>query len=59
MRVLESGYDSLYALNATNGEKIWTANVTICTYMSESLSFTSNGDLLVNGSNFKCTGLIT
>ena len=53
MRVLESGYDSLYALNATNGEKIWTANVTISTYMSESVSFTSNGDLLVNGSNFK------
>ena len=53
MRLTESGFDSLYALNATTGEKVWTANVTISTYITESLSFTSNGDLLVNGSNFK------
>ncbi len=53
MRLTESGFDSLYALNATTGEKIWTADVTISTYITESLSFTSNGDLLVNGSNFK------
>ena len=53
MRLTESGFDSLYALNATNGEKIWTADVTISTYITESLSFASNGDLLVNGSNFK------
>lgn len=52
MRLTESGFDSLYALSATNGEKIWTADVTISTYITESLSFTSNGDLLVNGSNF-------
>jgi len=53
MRLTESGFDSLYALNATDGEKIWTANVTISTYITESVSFASNGDLLVNGSNFK------
>ncbi|MCU0332411.1 MAG: PQQ-binding-like beta-propeller repeat protein [Ignavibacteriaceae bacterium] len=53
MRLTESGYDTLYALNATNGEKIWTADVTISTYITESLSFASNGDLLLNGSNFK------
>ncbi len=53
MRFTESYSDSFYALNATNGEKIWTADVTISTYITESLSFASNGDLLVNGSNFK------
>ncbi|HSW54362.1 MAG TPA: PQQ-binding-like beta-propeller repeat protein [Ignavibacteriaceae bacterium] len=53
MRLTESGVDSLYALNATNGEKVWTANVTINTYVTESISFAPNGDLLVNGSNFK------
>jgi outer membrane protein assembly factor BamB len=53
MRLTESYSDSLYALNATTGEKIWTADVTISTYITESLSFASNGDLLVNGSNFK------
>ena len=53
MRLTESGFDTLYALNATTGEKVWTANVTINTYITESVSFASNGDLLVNGSNFK------
>jgi outer membrane protein assembly factor BamB len=49
MRLTESLYDTLYALDANNGEKIWTANITIDAYITTSVSFASNGDLFVEG----------
>jgi outer membrane protein assembly factor BamB len=49
MRLTESLRDTLFALNANNGETIWRANVTTDTYITASASFASNGDLLVEG----------
>jgi outer membrane protein assembly factor BamB len=47
--VQETPNDTLYAFNADNGNKIWTANVTVAPYLSESVSFASNGDLFIFG----------
>lgn len=49
MRLTESLYDTLYALNANNGSIIWRANVTTDNYITASASFASNGDLFVEG----------
>ena len=49
MRLTESLYDTLYALNANNGNLIWRANVTTDNYITASASFASNGDLFVEG----------
>jgi outer membrane protein assembly factor BamB len=47
MRLTESNHDSLYALNADDGSRIWTANITVDSYITASVSFASNGDLFI------------
>ncbi len=42
----ESQHDTLYALDLSNGEKIWTSDVTVNIYITASVSFTENGDLV-------------
>jgi outer membrane protein assembly factor BamB len=50
MRLTESYHDSLYALNADDGSRIWTANITVDPYITASVSFASNGDLFIESS---------
>jgi outer membrane protein assembly factor BamB len=47
MRLTENQHDTLYALNAVDGSKIWTADITINPYITASANFASNGDLFV------------
>ena len=47
MRLTESLNDSLYALNAEDGSKVWTSDITIDTYITVSANFDVNGDLFV------------
>jgi len=49
VNVQETPNDTLYAFNADNGNKVWIANVTVASYLSESVCFASNGDLLIYG----------
>jgi outer membrane protein assembly factor BamB len=49
VRYTESLHDSLYALDALDGSKIWTADVTVAPYITASASFAENGDLLIEG----------
>lgn len=49
MRLTESLYDTLFALDAATGAMVWRANVTIDNYITASCSFASNGDLFVEG----------
>jgi outer membrane protein assembly factor BamB len=49
VRYTESLHDTLYAFSADDGSKIWTANVTVCPYITASATFASNGDLFIEG----------
>jgi outer membrane protein assembly factor BamB len=49
VRYTESLHDTLYAFNADDGSKIWTADVTVCPYITASATFASNGDLFIEG----------
>ncbi len=49
VRYTESLFDTLYAFNADDGSKIWTADVTVCPYITASASFAYNGDLFIEG----------
>jgi outer membrane protein assembly factor BamB len=49
MRLTESLTDSLFALDATNGERIWASPVTISNHITSSCNFAPNGDLFVEG----------
>ena len=49
----ESRHDTLYCLDADNGEILWRGRVTVEMSISESATFAENGDLLVNASDFK------
>jgi outer membrane protein assembly factor BamB len=56
-RVFVVGYtdtfqDSLYALDVTNGSKLWTFNKTVAPYLSETAVFDAAGNLYIYG-NFK------
>jgi outer membrane protein assembly factor BamB len=52
MRYTESQNDSLYALNVSDGSHIWTSNVNVAPYLSESGVFDSTGNFYIYG-NFK------
>ena len=52
MRYTESLNDSLYALNVADGSKLWTSNVNVACYITESGVFDSIGNFYVMG-NFK------
>lgn len=43
----ETQHDTLYALDLSNGDKVWTCSVTVNPYISASVSFTENGDLVI------------
>ena len=49
MRLTESLEDSLFALDAFTGDRIWAAATTISNHISCSANFASNGDLFVEG----------
>jgi outer membrane protein assembly factor BamB len=49
MRYTESLNDSLYALNVSDGSHIWTSNVNVATYITESGVFDSIGNFYING----------
>ena len=49
MRLTESLQDSLFALNAQTGDRIWASPVTISTHIASSVNFAANGDLFVEG----------
>jgi len=49
VRYTESLHDTLYAFSADDGSKIWTAEVTVCPYITASACFASNGDLFIEG----------
>jgi len=49
VRFTESLHDTLYAFNADDGSKVWTADVTVCPYITASACFAPNGDLFVEG----------
>jgi outer membrane protein assembly factor BamB len=49
VRFTESLHDSIYAFSADDGSKVWTADVTVCPYITASTTFASNGDLLIEG----------
>ncbi len=51
MRYTESLNDSLYALNVSDGSHIWTSNVNVATYITESGVFDSIGNFYINGNN--------
>ncbi len=46
----ETQHDTLYALDITTGEKIWTCDVTVNPYITASVSFAENGDLVTERS---------
>ncbi len=52
MRYTESNNDSLYALNVSDGSHIWTSNVNVAAYITESGVFDSIGNFYIMG-NFK------
>lgn len=47
VRYTESLADTLYALSADDGSKVWTADVTVDPYITASATFASNGDLFI------------
>ena len=49
MRYTESQNDSLYALNVSDGSHIWTSNVNVATYITESGVFDSIGNFYIYG----------
>jgi len=49
MRLTESLQDSLFALNAQTGDRIWASAVTISNHITSSCNFAPNGDLFVEG----------
>jgi outer membrane protein assembly factor BamB len=49
MRLTESLNDSLYALNVSDGSHIWTSNVNVATYITESGVFDSIGNFYIMG----------
>jgi outer membrane protein assembly factor BamB len=49
MRYTESLNDSLYALNLSDGTHIWTSNVNVATYITESGVFDSIGNFYIQG----------
>jgi outer membrane protein assembly factor BamB len=49
MRYTESLNDSLYALNVSDGSHIWTSNVNVATYITESGVFDSIGNFYIYG----------
>ena len=53
VRYTESQNDSLYALDVMTGSYLWTANVNVNLYITETGVFDSNGDFYVYGSGFK------
>ncbi len=52
MRYTESNNDSLFALNVSDGSHIWTSNVNVAAYITESGVFDSIGNFYIMG-NFK------
>ncbi|MFO7650208.1 MAG: PQQ-binding-like beta-propeller repeat protein [bacterium] len=53
----ESRHDTLYCLDAENGEIVWRGRMTVEMSISESVTFAENGDLLVNASDFRIARL--
>jgi outer membrane protein assembly factor BamB len=51
MRLTESQNDSLYALNVSDGSHIWTSNVNIAPYITESGVFDSIGNFYILGNS--------
>jgi outer membrane protein assembly factor BamB len=49
MRLTESLEDSLFALNAQTGDRIWASPATISNHITCSANFAPNGDLFVEG----------
>ena len=49
MRLTESQNDSLYALNVIDGSHLWTSNVNVAAYISESGVFDSTGNFYIYG----------
>ena len=49
----ESNNDSLVALNALTGQRVWASKPGIAISITSSCVFASNGDLIVEGSGFK------
>lgn len=45
----EKHHDSLYALNLSDGSRIWTSNVKVGTFITESGVFDSIGNFYING----------
>jgi|GEM_PF-1043048 outer membrane protein assembly factor BamB len=52
MRLTESQNDSLFALDLATGSRVWTSNVNVAAYISESGVFDSDGFFYIYG-NFK------
>jgi outer membrane protein assembly factor BamB len=53
VRFTESPNDTLYALDVSNGSHLWTSNVNVSPYISETGVFDSSGNFYIYGSNFK------
>ncbi len=49
MRYTESQNDTLYALNVSDGSRIWTSNVNVAPYITESGVFDSTGNFYIYG----------
>ena len=49
VRLTESQSDSLYALSVADGSRIWTSQVTVAPYISESGVFDSTGNFYIHG----------
>ena len=47
VRLLESANDSLFALDAATGNRLWTSPLCVSTYITESANFDNNGNLIL------------
>jgi outer membrane protein assembly factor BamB len=52
VRFTESPNDTLYALDVSNGSHLWTSNVNVAPYISETGVFDSIGNFYIHNSNF-------
>jgi outer membrane protein assembly factor BamB len=52
VRYTESLSDTLYALNIADGSRIWTANVTVAPYITETGVFDAAGNFYISGQGY-------
>lgn len=49
VRYTESQHDTLFALNVSDGSLIWTSNVTVAPYITETAVYDSSGNIYIGG----------